>query len=71
MSSTVTGLPTHPRRCATDFLTPNTTGERMMLCWSLTCFLVSPMLTQNELAGQTASAPSVPFCSPSIMSTDP
>ena len=71
MSLTVTSRLTHPRRCATDFFTAKTTGERITDSAYFVLCAVSPMPIQSEAAGQTASKSPFDSSSASMMSTEP
>lgn len=71
-SMVLSSRPTQPRSSALLFLTPTSTGARTIDRACLTILPVSPISTQMEFAGQTASnSVSLPSLSVRAMSTEP
>src|SRR5262249_37642545 len=67
----LTGRPTKPRRCISDFQPANTIGVVNIGCTSLRTLSASPSCSNTELANQKASYGAVPERRTRAWSTDP
>src|SRR5262245_36227708 len=71
ISPIVTGRPTNPRRCISDFQPANTIGVVNMGWTSLSTLFASPSCSNTELANQNASYGAFPSLRSRAWSTEP